>query len=72
MSHKSTEQGARRTRRGNVFEERVHDAYKSSAKLRSPTRCPDCGAVYHDGRWQWIEAAAAISPKNVLSSIEPL
>ena len=58
MSRKSTEQGARRARRGNVFQERVHDAYKSSAKLRSPTRCPDCGAVYEDGRWQWLKAPA--------------
>ena len=22
-------------------------------KLREPTRCPDCGAVYRNGRWAW-------------------
>ncbi|WP_025917571.1 BCAM0308 family protein [Herminiimonas sp. CN] len=23
-------------------------------KLSEPAVCSDCGAVYHDGRWQWI------------------
>jgi NMD protein affecting ribosome stability and mRNA decay len=34
----------------------VHDSYRSQKKLPEPTRCPDCGAVYHDGRWQWATA----------------
>lgn len=45
------------SRDDNVFEERVHDAYKASRKLREPTVCPQCGAVFHEGRWQWLEAA---------------
>jgi hypothetical protein len=24
-------------------------------KLREPTRCPACGAIYRDGRWTWAE-----------------
>ncbi|MGZ8261536.1 MAG: BCAM0308 family protein [Methylotenera sp.] len=40
-----------------VFERDV-DAYKAKGKLAEPTVCPQCGAVYHDGRWQWSEAAA--------------
>ena len=23
-------------------------------KLPEPTICPRCGAVYHEGRWQWM------------------
>src|SRR3989304_3134948 len=40
-------------RRNRLIRERVHDAYKSRAKLPEPTRCPECGAVYRDGRWRW-------------------
>jgi NMD protein affecting ribosome stability and mRNA decay len=45
--------GFRQLRREHVFEELVHDSYKSGQKLREPTRCPACGAVYHKGRWTW-------------------
>lgn len=30
------------------------DAYRMSEKLREPTICPSCGAVYLHGRWQWV------------------
>jgi NMD protein affecting ribosome stability and mRNA decay len=40
-----------------VFEREV-DAYRSKGKLAEPTVCPKCGAVYHAGRWQWIDAPA--------------
>jgi hypothetical protein len=35
------------------FAERVHDPYKTRLKLHDPTVCPDCGALYHKGRWSW-------------------
>jgi NMD protein affecting ribosome stability and mRNA decay len=35
--------------------ETVMDSYKAKGKLSEPTVCQDCGAVYHAGRWQWIE-----------------
>jgi len=38
--------------------ERDVDAYKAKGKLPEPTVCPQCGAVYHDGRWQWSETPA--------------
>ncbi len=38
-----------------LFEQEI-DAYKSKGKLSEPTRCAQCGAVYHEGRWQWIES----------------
>jgi NMD protein affecting ribosome stability and mRNA decay len=40
-------------RRDQLRPERVHDTYKLSHKLTEPTVCPQCGAVYHAGRWQW-------------------
>jgi len=39
-------------------QEYVHDAYKQQKKLPEPTRCPDCGAVFREGRWQWEVAPA--------------
>lgn len=46
------------SRRDSMFEERVHDAYKAKRKLPEPTVCPQCSAVFHEGRWQWLEAPA--------------
>ena len=52
-----TNLGARRDR---LMHEHVHDPYKTPHKLPEPTVCPACGAVFHQGRWQWITPA----PKN--------
>lgn len=38
-----------------IFPERGSDAYKLKRKLHEPTVCPTCGAVYHEGRWQWLQ-----------------
>jgi len=35
--------------------ERDIDAYKAKGKLAEPTLCPQCGAVFHEGRWQWMD-----------------
>jgi hypothetical protein len=35
------------------LQEQVHDAYKSKGKLPEPSACPECGAVFLEGRWQW-------------------
>ncbi|MFH2139535.1 MAG: BCAM0308 family protein [Pseudomonadota bacterium] len=45
-------------RRDQLMQEAVHDTYQSKGKLAEPTRCPDCGAVFHGGRWQWMDAPA--------------
>ncbi len=34
------------------------DAYRMPAKLVEPTICPECNAVFHKGRWQWLETPA--------------
>jgi NMD protein affecting ribosome stability and mRNA decay len=36
-----------------LLQEVVHDTYKERRKLREPTRCPSCAAVYRAGRWTW-------------------
>ena len=30
-----------------------HDPYLSKTKPQEPTLCPDCNAIFHEGRWQW-------------------
>ncbi len=46
--------GFRPVRRDRLIKEHVHDTYKAREKLPEPTACPDCGAVYSKGRWQWL------------------
>lgn len=50
--------GWRPLRRDELRDELVHDAYKTKKKLPEPTRCSECGALYHDGRWTWGPAPA--------------
>lgn len=45
-------------RRDRLIQEEVHDTYKSRTKLPEPTVCPRCGAVFHEGRWQWAAKPA--------------
>jgi NMD protein affecting ribosome stability and mRNA decay len=46
-------------RRDQLREEREHDSYKRRQKPPEPSVCPDCGAVFHAGRWQWGERQPA-------------
>lgn len=39
--------------RDRLIQEHDHDTYKSKRKLPEPTVCPECGAVFHRGRWTW-------------------
>ena len=40
-------------RHDRLLQEQEHDAYKSRGKLPEPSVCPQCGAIFHQGRWQW-------------------
>ena len=42
-------------RKNRLLRERVHDPYKTRQKLSEPTVCPQCGAVWRDGRWIWVK-----------------
>ncbi len=54
---KSREDYTHQPRRDRMDEERVSDPYRARGKWPEPTTCPECGAVFHRGRWQWGEAA---------------
>jgi len=57
MSHATISEGYRKVSRyDGLFKERVHDAYKAKGKLHEPSACSQCGAVFQQGRWQWLEA----------------
>ena len=43
-------------RKDRFLEEHNHDPYKSRRKLREPSVCPVCKAVFRAGRWQWADA----------------
>lgn len=58
MSTRSIPPGFHPVRHDRLLQEQVHDAYKSKGKLPDPSVCPQCGAQFHDGRWQWGEAPA--------------
>lgn len=59
MSHTTLSHGFRQIfRRDGLFRERVHDAYKANGKLPEPAVCSQCGAVFHEGRWQWRQTPA--------------
>jgi len=44
-------------RQDQLYEPHLADPYQQREKWQEPTSCPDCGAVYHQGRWQWAEVS---------------
>jgi len=59
MSHTATSGDFRKIQRHDgIFQEQEHDAYKAKGKLPEPTICLQCGAVFHEGRWQWCKTPA--------------
>lgn len=45
-------------RHDGIFQEHIHDTYQTKGKIPEPAICPQCSAVFHKGRWQWLEAPA--------------
>lgn len=41
------------TRRDRTVQEYQHDTYKLRGKLKEPTVCTECGALFLKGRWTW-------------------
>jgi NMD protein affecting ribosome stability and mRNA decay len=55
--HTKDQNASRRpVRQDRLIQERIHDPYKLRQKLHEPTRCPQCGAVFQNGRWVWSKA----------------
>lgn len=48
--------GSHRARQEGLDPGLRSDPYRDETHWPDPCRCPDCGAVYHQGRWQWAEA----------------
>jgi NMD protein affecting ribosome stability and mRNA decay len=46
----------RPARRDRLLRELEHDPYHAKVKLKEPSVCRDCGAIYHRGRWSWDAA----------------
>ena len=59
MKTKGTGTGTREPRKDRILhwlgfeKEYYHDTYKAAGKLPEPTVCPECGALFHGGRWTW-------------------
>lgn len=53
MSNTTIPTGFNNKRSEHMLQEYEHDAYKLKGKLQDPTVCPQCNAVFHEGRWQW-------------------
>lgn len=50
--------GFQPVRRDRLIQENRDDPYQARHKPTEPTVCPTCGAVFHEGRWQWLARPA--------------
>lgn len=55
-NRKNMRTGPGRYRGDRLLEEMDHDPYHSKLKLKEPTVCPECRAIFTQGRWSWGEA----------------
>jgi hypothetical protein len=53
--------------KSHKIREEVHDTYQTRKKFREPSVCRQCDAVYHEGRWQWMEE----SPQGAFHDLCP-
>ncbi|MHA1567890.1 MAG: BCAM0308 family protein [Alphaproteobacteria bacterium] len=44
----------RKGRHDRLLRELEHDPYHLKIKYKVPTVCPECDAVFQDGRWTWM------------------
>jgi len=51
--------GNQGNRNDKLIQKEIHDPYMKRSKPTSPTVCPECGVVFHGGRWQWLERVDA-------------
>jgi NMD protein affecting ribosome stability and mRNA decay len=53
-------------RHGQFYAPRHDDPYLEAGKPAQDARCPECGVVFHKGRWAWGPA-----PKDAISTTCP-
>ncbi|QTQ33822.1 Uncharacterized protein pbN1_38370 [Aromatoleum bremense] len=58
ISHRSKATSTHPVRHDRLIQEQRDDPYAERAKPREPSACPECGAIFHDGRWRWGTAPA--------------
>jgi hypothetical protein len=58
----------RDTIKTHLMEEHRHDPYKSRDKLTEPTVCPQCSAVFANGRRQWMDKRPEIATEMICSA----
>lgn len=51
-------------RRDRLIREAEHDPYATRRKLQDPTVCPECGALFRNGRWS-RETPPFDAPRNL-------
>lgn len=56
MHSKTLPPGFHPVRRDRLLQEQTEDAYRLKNRPPEPTVCPQCAAVFRDGRWQWGDA----------------
>lgn len=61
-----TKPGRQRRIAGTTQGRHVDDPYIARHKASGPTVCPQCGSVFHEGRWRWGPA-----PKDASEAICP-
>lgn len=59
------EQPRHDTIKSHLIEPHRHDPYKARHKLNEPAYCPRCGAVFAEGRWQWLDEVPVGAAKHV-------
>jgi NMD protein affecting ribosome stability and mRNA decay len=58
MTKRTPRPANRPPQRHRTTQEYEHDTYKLKGKLKEPSACPQCGAVFHKGRWTWAARPA--------------
>lgn len=53
---RKSEDYLRHGRKDRMLKELDHDPYHSKRKIKEPNECPECNAVFHNGRWTWNAA----------------
>jgi hypothetical protein len=58
--------GSSFARKDRFLKEKRHDVYRENQKHSEPAKCPVCGCVFANGRWQWLDtdkhAAEVVCP----------